>query len=206
VPAIAVKSSIADCPFTTVFEYETMDGRWEALLDQPGRVAYDPTALTLTLTIDQDAFLEWAGPTFATSPLEAPISVELHGRFSTTDAVTGQVFHDLVSIEVIGSGEVESDKCDYTSLSLPAGASFTDPVTYTVSKTDTTATTDSSALEPVRLWLPTALQGLDALTPPMCSDLVYLSLEIQSPAGNWEERWTSVSVDSATNISRWSPA
>jgi hypothetical protein len=121
-----------------VFEYETRDGEWHALLAKDGTVDLhlDTADLYVELTFDQDYYLDELVDTFADNDYEIPDSMELYGRFTTTDPVTGEVFHDYVSVEVIGSGEVETDKCDFTSLTVAADTEFTADHSYRVVQND----------------------------------------------------------------------
>ena len=60
--------------------------------------------MTLSMTIDQDFYMNSLAGQVKNTTYEIPAEVMLFGRFTTTDPITEQVVHDYVEILVIGSG------------------------------------------------------------------------------------------------------
>jgi hypothetical protein len=56
----------------------------------------------------------------------------------------------------------------------------------------------------MQLLLPTEIEGWDALTPEICSDLIYMTLDMLTPSDIWEEKWSE--LPSVNCINCWSPA
>jgi hypothetical protein len=88
--------------------------------------------MTFDMTIDQDFYMKSLARKVKNTTYEIPTEVMLHGRFTTSDPITGQIVHDYVEILVIGSGQVETDKCDFTSLAIKAGSDFATDLLYKV--------------------------------------------------------------------------
>jgi hypothetical protein len=80
-----------------------------------GFLDLDLDAKTLTLTIDQDFYFE-LNMIFGSLIDFVPDELHIIGAFVTYDPITGKSFRDTVEMWIIGSGQVESDKCDFSSL------------------------------------------------------------------------------------------
>jgi hypothetical protein len=101
IPGIAVRSSIADCPFKTVFEYQDRQGNFVELLEQPGSLDLSLTAdnTSLDITIDQDFFLDSLYSEFG-DEYGTGDRLYLIGRFRHTDPISGDSFEDYVELIV----------------------------------------------------------------------------------------------------------
>jgi hypothetical protein len=139
------------------------------LSNMAGNLDLDLDMKTLTLTIDQDFYFELN--TVFGNPLDIPIELHLRGAFVTYDPITGKSFRDPVEMWVVGSGQVESDKCDFSSLAIKAGTEFPkngEDLTYKVRTHDENNAASTGSENTLQLLMPTTIDGVDGLTPELC--------------------------------------